>query len=130
MPIVPPPLNISFKRLEHVHAFTLIELLSVIAVIGVLTAILIPSVHSIRQKAYEANATSNLRQSTTGLLMLANANGGPIITRGGGNGNGPSKYPFWSEQLETELGMDRELFFDDTIPSGIDGNLRDRSGWA
>ena len=44
------------------RAFTLIELLTVIAIIGILAAILIPVVGKVRQAARGSTTTSNLRQ--------------------------------------------------------------------
>lgn len=51
--------------------FTLIELLTVIAVIGILAAILIPVVGSVRNQARRANCQSNLRQLVTAGLLYA-----------------------------------------------------------
>lgn len=48
-------------------AFTLVELLVVVAVIGVLVGMLIPAVQSARESARRANCASNLRQ--VGLAM-------------------------------------------------------------
>jgi prepilin-type N-terminal cleavage/methylation domain-containing protein len=42
--------------------FTLIELLTVIAIIGILAAIIIPTVGQVRKSAFKARSTSNLRQ--------------------------------------------------------------------
>lgn len=47
---------------SHRGAFTLIELLTVIAIIGILAAILIPVVSRVRQSARESVGLSNLRQ--------------------------------------------------------------------
>ena len=44
------------------NAFTLVELLVVISVIGILTSLLIPAVNMARGSARKAACTSNLRQ--------------------------------------------------------------------
>ncbi len=53
------------------NAFTLIELLTVIAIIGILAAILIPVVGAAREAARGAACTSNLRQIGAGLHAYA-----------------------------------------------------------
>ena len=52
--------------------FTLIELLTVIAVIGVLVAISIPVVSSVRESGRAAACVSNLRQISVATLSFAN----------------------------------------------------------
>lgn len=54
--------------------FTLIELLTVIAIIGILAAIIIPVVGSVRAKAKSATCVSNLRQIGIALNLYAAAN--------------------------------------------------------
>ncbi len=53
------------------RAFTLIELLAVIAVIGILAAILIPVIGGVRSKAHQAECTSNLRSIGSALRLFA-----------------------------------------------------------
>jgi prepilin-type N-terminal cleavage/methylation domain-containing protein/prepilin-type processing-associated H-X9-DG protein len=57
-------------------AFTLIELLTVIAIIGILAAILIPTIGSVREKAKQANCVSNLRNWGTAINTYAVENRG------------------------------------------------------
>ncbi|MDR1281518.1 MAG: prepilin-type N-terminal cleavage/methylation domain-containing protein [Opitutaceae bacterium] len=54
-----------------VGAFTLIELLTVIAIIGILAAIIIPTVGKVRQTALRAQCASNLRQDGIAILGFA-----------------------------------------------------------
>src|SRR5690625_4445855 len=51
-----------FTRNPKAKAFTLIELLTVIAIIGILAAILIPVVGKVRSQAHTARCVSNLRE--------------------------------------------------------------------
>src|SRR5689334_16730599 len=51
------------------RAFTLIELLVVIAVIGIISALLLPSISYSKGKAQRAVCTNNLKQTNLGLRM-------------------------------------------------------------
>lgn len=52
------------KRIDH-SGFTLVELMVVIAIIGILAAIAIPQFTSYRQKSYNSAAQSDLRNVET-----------------------------------------------------------------
>ncbi len=54
---------------KGLKAFTLIELLTVIAIIGVLSGILIPTVSSAMSSAKKAKGRAQMRQYATGLLQ-------------------------------------------------------------
>ena len=78
--MAPPP--------DKLRAFTLIELLTVIAIIGVLAALLVPVIGSVRAQARAAQCASNLRQIGMGILGYANEHGGnlPQVAHVGGSG--------------------------------------------
>lgn len=59
--------NHNFTR----HAFTLVELLVVIGVIGILAALLLPTLASSKVKARQANCISNMRQIGLAIRMYA-----------------------------------------------------------
>ena len=72
-------------RQKRESAFTLIELLTVIAIIGILASILIPVVSSVRASARAAVCISNLREIHMGFTLYAEDHNGRFPS--GGNNN-------------------------------------------
>ncbi|WP_043588818.1 prepilin-type N-terminal cleavage/methylation domain-containing protein, partial [Geminisphaera colitermitum] len=59
------------KTTQRAQAFTLIELLTVIAIIGILASVLIPTVGAVRQSARNTTCLSNQRQIALAINLAA-----------------------------------------------------------
>ncbi len=86
------------------NAFTLIELLTVIAIIGILAAILIPVVSAVRESARSSVCQSNLRQWHTAMLLYAADNDDRVVRAR--DHSKPWSTTFWSGMLAEYVGMD------------------------
>ena len=59
------------RSLYHMKKFTLLELMVVIAIIGVLVTMLLPSLQKARQEAERAVCTSNLKQTAVAMVVYS-----------------------------------------------------------
>lgn len=90
-------MNDRFRCRRGARAFTLIELMIVVAIIAILISILLPSLAKAREQAKSVTCGSHLKEIFNGVFMYAQDNSGALpnfgenfISRAGG---------FWSQQL-------------------------------
>jgi prepilin-type N-terminal cleavage/methylation domain-containing protein len=72
-------------RRMKAKAFTLVELLVTISIIGLLAALSIPAIKTARETAEVGGCMSNIRQLTTAMLTLASDNNGQIPSQNWAN---------------------------------------------
>ncbi|MDE1143649.1 MAG: prepilin-type N-terminal cleavage/methylation domain-containing protein [Paraburkholderia tropica] len=87
--------------------FTLTELLIVLAIIGVLSAIVLTSTRSMMEKARQSQCAANLRQINVAALAWSAENNGkivPVFDPGDDNGANKLGLPHWTGLLAPYMG--------------------------
>jgi prepilin-type N-terminal cleavage/methylation domain-containing protein len=87
---------------NRAQAFTLVELLVVVAIIAILMAILLPALSLAREKAREAACIGNIKQVGVGLEMWRNNSQTqkyPILDRPGFGGTSNSELNSWCKMI-------------------------------
>lgn len=77
------------------RAFTLVELLVVMAIVGILSAILLPALARARDHAYRVNCVSNQKQLITAWAMYANDNNEWLVANGGDGATTSTQPHLW-----------------------------------
>jgi len=101
------PMGFPWRRPRR--AFTLIELLTVIAIIGVLAAILVPTVSKVRATAKKSQCVSNLRQWGTAVRLFANENKGVVALYNKDVGDWALYAPYFGQKYMVSSSGSREL---------------------
>jgi len=68
------------RRLHSQAGFTLVELLTVIAIVVILVALMFPVVGIVRERAHDSKCKSNLRQLITAYLLYPPDNRGRVLS--------------------------------------------------
>ncbi len=103
--ISPQPRRLSCRR-----AFTLVELLVVIAVIGILAMLLLPVASSALRSAGTTNCKSNLHQIGASFVMYMRQHSNFMPPSGSPGAKPPRRFPRWYKNLEPFAGGDANIF--------------------
>lgn len=90
------------KTLKSPQGFSLVELLVILAVLGILAAILFPVVSSAVASSRSSRCMSNLRQLGSGVQLYANDHNG-LFPANGGSKESPQ---LWGQRIAPYVGID------------------------
>ena len=103
------------KRNRQNWAFTLVELLVVIAVIIVLAALILPALSHAKEKAKRAFCQNNLRQLDLALTIYSNENG--LYPPCSSIFHVPGSVSLWNGRLLQDLGNNVDVFYCPAFPA-------------
>ncbi len=89
------------------RAFTLIELLMVVAIIGLLVGILLPALSRSRQLGRSTQCLANLHSLGTAVLMYADTNDGRLPAVGLAHGGAVDEGNAWINTAATDIGNEK-----------------------
>lgn len=120
----------SWSGFRQRRAFTLVELLVVIGIIGVLMAILLPAMARAREAAASTHCLSNMRQLQMAQIAYAADQDNYLVVAGDGTEQGAwigALAAYSSSALVRRCASDRSLYFDEVIPGYIPPRRRSTS---
>lgn len=112
------------KRFRR-NAFTLIELLTVIAIIGILAAIIIPTVGKVKRTAKKAQCVARMRQWGSAIALQANDAKSKVILDYAKDSTGTGSYI-----LDTYFNSGGNTVIEDTSGKATDNKYATRAFWG